>query len=112
MGAVRKIVPRGVDGLFDTALRLDAAMDAIRDGGAMATVRGWEPDHPVRGIRVSPVWVVKVLERTDYLHKLRALVSDGVIVPRIAATITPADVADAHRMIDAGGLRGRIVITF
>jgi NADPH2:quinone reductase len=111
-GAVRAVRTGGVDGLFDTALLLDAALGAIRDGGAMATVRGWEPDQASRGIRVTPVWVVKALERTDWLHQLRSLVADGTITPRIAARFAPEQIADAHRRVDAGGLRGRIVITF
>ena len=112
VAALREFRPAGVDGLFDTALRLDAVLDAIRDNGAMVTVRGWQPDRPVRGIRVEPVWVVKVLERTDWLHRLRSLVSDGVITPRIADEMPPENIAEAHRRVDAGGLRGRIVITF
>ncbi len=111
-GAVRKIEPDGAAGLFDTALLLDAALGAIRDGGTMATVRGWEPDQVVRGIRVHPVWVVKALDRTDWLEELRRLAGEGVITPRIAAELPPERVAEAHRLVDAGGLRGRIVITF
>lgn len=112
VAAVRRFNPDGVDGLFDTALRLGAVLGAIRDSGVMTTVRGWEPDQAVRGIQVKPVWVVRVLERTDWLNQLRILVSEGTIAARIVTEFPPERIADAHRLVDAGGLRGRIVITF
>ena len=69
--AVRDAAPDGADGLFDTALLGRDAFGAIRDGGAMAVVRGWDDSPGERGIDVRPVWVRTVLERTDWLEHLR-----------------------------------------
>ena len=41
-GAVRTIAPEGVDAVFDTAGLTRAALPAIRDGGAIAVIRGWD----------------------------------------------------------------------
>jgi NADPH2:quinone reductase len=112
VAAVREAAPDGVDGLIDTALLHDAVFGAIRDGGGMVVVRGWRPDDTERGIRVLPVYVREVLERTDWLEELRRLASDGRVQLRVAGERPPEAVAEAHRLMAAGGLRGRVVIVF
>ena len=68
--AVLEAVPDGVDGLYDTALLRRAAFPAIRDGGQIVVVRGWDGDEVEdRGIRVHPVAVARVLDRTDWLER-------------------------------------------
>jgi NADPH:quinone reductase len=110
--AVRDVAPDGADGLLDTALLGAPAFAAIRDGGAVAVVRGWSGDTPDRGVEIKPVWVRTVLQRTDWLNELRTLASDGRIALRIAAEFPPDRVAEAHRLMDEGGLRGRALIVF
>jgi len=110
--AVREAAPGGVDGLFDTALLGRAAFAAIRDGGAMAVVRGWDDSPTERGIQIHQVAVRTVLERTDWLDELREMASDGRIALRVAAEYPPERAADAQRAMNAGGLRGRAVIVF
>ena len=110
--AVRDAAPDGVDGLIDTALLGRDAFPAIRDGGAMAVVRGWDGGPGDRGIDVRPVWVRTVLERTDRLDLRRERAGDGRLVLRVAAEYAPEDAAQAHAAMDAGGLRGRGVIVF
>ncbi len=111
--AVLEVVPDGVDGLYDTALLRRAAFPAIRDGGQIVVVRGWDGDEVEdRGIRVHPVMVATVLERTDWLEELRRLASEGRLKLRVAQEFPPEEAADAQRLMDAGGLRGRAVIVF
>jgi NADPH:quinone reductase-like Zn-dependent oxidoreductase len=110
--AVREVTPEGADALFDTALLGRSAFPAIRDGGAMAVVRGWDGSEPERGIEIQPVWVRTVLERTDWLLELRELASRGRIALRVAAEYPPERAAEAQRAMEAGGLRGRAVIVF
>jgi NADPH2:quinone reductase len=109
--AVREVEPVGVDGLFDTALLGRDAFPAIRDGGGMVAVRGWAADTE-RGIQVHPVRVSSVLERTEWLETLRGLASEGRIRLRVAARFPPERAAEAHRVMSAGGLRGRALIVF
>jgi len=75
-------------------------------------VRGWDDSEPERGIAVRQVWVRTVLKRTDWLDELRELASDGRIALRVAAEYPPEKAAEAHRVMAAGGLRGRAVIVF
>ncbi|HUA04530.1 MAG TPA: NADP-dependent oxidoreductase [Solirubrobacteraceae bacterium] len=111
--AVLEAAPDGVDGLYDTALLRRAAFPAIRDGGQIVVVRGWDGDEVEdRGIRVHPVAVARVLERTDWLEELRELASDGRIKLRVAGEFPPEKAGEAERVMDAGGLRGRAVIVF
>jgi NADPH:quinone reductase-like Zn-dependent oxidoreductase len=110
--AVRESAPGGVEGFFDTALLRRSAFAAIRDGGALAVVRGWNDGESARGIRIEQVWVRTVLERTDWLEQLRELASQGSLQLRVATTYPPEGAADAHRLMEAGGLRGRAVIVF
>ncbi len=111
--AVLQEVPEGVDAVYDTALLRRAAFPAIRDGGQIVVVRGWDGDEVEdRGIRVHPVRVASVLERTDWLEQLRRLASEGRIKLRVAKEFPPEQAAEAERLMDAGGLRGRAVIVF
>ncbi|HEX4283337.1 MAG TPA: zinc-binding dehydrogenase, partial [Solirubrobacteraceae bacterium] len=119
-GAIRAVAPDGADAVFDTALLYRAAFDAIRDGGGLLVVRGWDADNTVtplheveeRGIRVHPHVVSEVLQRTDLLEALRGLASAGRLQLRVARELPPEDAAEAHRLMEAGGLRGRAVIVF
>ena len=103
---------RIVDGVYDTALRRGATFPALRDGGGIAVVRGWDGSEVPRGIAVHEVWVRDVLERTPWLEHLRELASSGVLRLRVAATFAPDQAAEAQELMDAGGLRGRAVIVF
>jgi NADPH:quinone reductase-like Zn-dependent oxidoreductase len=106
--------------VYDTALLYRDAFDAIRDGGGLLVVRGWDADNTVtplheveeRGIRVHPHIVSEVLQRTDLLEALRGLVSAGRLKLRVARELPPEEAAEAHRLVAAGNLRGRAVIVF
>jgi NADPH:quinone reductase-like Zn-dependent oxidoreductase len=111
--AIRAVAPDGVDAVYDTALLNREAFGAIRDGGQLVVVRGWDGNEvEERGIRVHAVMVAQALERTDWLDELRLLASEGRLKLRVARELPPEQAAEAHRLMDAGGLRGRAVIVF
>jgi NADPH2:quinone reductase len=110
--AVRDVAPGGADGLLDTALLKRAAFPALRDGGVMVPVRGWDAGEAEREIDIRPVLVYTILERTDWLLELRELASRGLLALRVAGEYPPERAPDAHRAMDAGGLRGRALIVF
>ena len=108
---VRALVPNGVDGFFDTALLNGAAVPAIADGGVLVTVRAW--NEPVeRGLRVFPVLVATAITDTAKLERLRDLAEAGVLTPRVANVLPASRAAEAHRMLEKGGVRGRLVLDF
>jgi NADPH:quinone reductase-like Zn-dependent oxidoreductase len=110
--AVRDAVPEGVDAVFDTALLGRSMFPAIRDGGAIAVVRGWDGEDLENGVHIKRVMVGTVLQRTDWLWELRELAERGVLALRVADTYPPEQAAEAERRMEAGGLRGRAVIVF
>src|SRR5579875_167229 len=109
--AVRAIRPEGVAAVYDTALLHERALGAIRDGGGLAVVRGWSGPSE-RGITIHKVFVFSVLERTDWLRTLSAKASDGRFALRPLEEFPPERVAEAQERMDAGGLRGRVLIAF
>jgi NADPH:quinone reductase len=111
--AIREAAPEGVDAVYDTALLYRDAFGAVRDGGQVVFVRGWDGNEvEKRGIRVHPVMVFQVLQRTDWLDALRGYASVGGLELRVARELPPEQAGEAHRLMEAGGLRGRAVIVF
>ena len=105
--------PGGVDAVFDTALLgRGASSPRSAPAGRSSVVRSWDGDDVENGIKIHPVLVRDVLERTDWLRELSELAARGVLALRVAATFPPERSADAHRQMEAGGLRGRAVIVF
>jgi NADPH:quinone reductase len=111
LGAMRDAAGEGVDGLIDAAVLDAAVLPAIRDGGRLATVRGWSGPSE-RGITVLPVRVAEYLHNQTALAGLAQLVAAGRLTLRVAQTFPPERAAEAQRLLDAGGIRGRLVLVF
>ncbi|OBB95288.1 NADP-dependent oxidoreductase [Mycobacterium sp. 852002-40037_SCH5390672] len=108
---IRAALPEGVDGVVDAALYNDAIVAAIRDGGAVTS--GRQHVGPTeRNIVWHKVFVNQHTTRTDVLNTLRDLVEAGVLTLRVADTLPAEQAAEAHRRLEAGGLRGRLVLTW
>jgi len=108
---IRSVFPEGVDAVADTALLHDAVVPALRDGGTFIAVRGWKGE-PTRDIRFEAVWVHKEYHSKAKLDALRQAVEDGKLTARVAGILPAEDAAEAHRRVEGGGSRGRIVLTF
>lgn len=108
---IRAAVPEGVDGLADGAVQIDKTLAAVKDGGALATIRGW--DGPAeRDISVHPIWVFSSIGHTEQLDRLRQQAEDGTLTLRVATTFPAEQAAQAHKLLAGGGVRGRIVLDF
>jgi NADPH:quinone reductase len=112
--AVRGQLPGGVDAAFDTTAALTrAVLPAIRDDGAIAVVRGWDGGPPPgRGITVHAVSVGDAMHHTGWLQELADEAAAGHIQLRVAGLYPPERAVEAYLRMEAGGLRGRAVITF
>ncbi len=108
---IREHFPDGVDGLADGAVQNEAVIAAVRDGGAFTAVRGYEGTGE-RGIRFTQTWVRSYDGEYEKLDALRLLVEAGTLSLRVADTVPPERAGDAHARLEAGGTRGRLVITF
>ena len=108
---IRALVPDGVDGLADGSIQNELLLPAVRDGGGFATVRGFQGPSE-RGITLHQVWVREYKTELEKLDELRALTESGSVTLRVAATFPADQASEAHRVLEAGGTRGRCVITF
>ncbi|XVQ85576.1 NADP-dependent oxidoreductase [Microbispora siamensis] len=105
--AVRAVVPGGVHGLVDAAVVGLPALDAVRNGGAFVAVSAGQAPIPLRGIRVSTVFV-----RADaaQLRDVAKLAEAGRLSMRVAGTYPLERAAEAYERLRRGGLRGRLVL--
>jgi NADPH:quinone reductase-like Zn-dependent oxidoreductase len=108
---IRAAVPDGVDGLVDAALFDRLALPAVRDGGRIATLR-WFSEPGERGITFRPVRVPEYAREHSKLDRLRQQVEDGQITLRVAHILPAKRAAEAHRLLEAGGVRGRLILQF
>jgi NADPH:quinone reductase-like Zn-dependent oxidoreductase len=108
---IREHFPDGVDGLADGAVLNELAIPAVRDGGVFTALRGYK-GAPQRDIRFSTTFVRTYDGEFEKLDRLRQLAEDGAITLRVAATYPAERAADAHRRLEAGGTRGRLVLVF
>ncbi len=108
---IREEIPDGVDGLADGALLDDAVTEAVRDGGRVVTVRGYRGAE-ARGVTFHPIFVRNYALEQGKLDQLRRLTEEGRVSLRVAGTFQPEEAGEAHRLLEAGGVRGRLVIEF
>ena len=108
---VREIDPEGVDGLIDGALLNKLVVPAVRDGGRIATVRGFVGAEE-RGVTFHPVWVRTYFKEQAKLDQLRRQVEAGQLTLRVARILPAEQAVEAHRILEAGGTRGRLVLEF
>ncbi len=107
----RALAPAGVDGLLDGAVLDELVLPAIRDGGGLSVIRGWA--GPVdRGIQLHQTWVNTVATDHELLLRLSEQAGDGVLTLRVADVLPAEQAASAHRRLEAGGVRGRLVLDF
>jgi NADPH:quinone reductase len=86
-----------------------AAANATADGGVLVTVRPTDPVDLARGIRQQVV-MIRPDQRT--LRELVTAAAVGRLHTRVAAMIPFERAAEAHRIMEIGGLHGKVVLTF
>ncbi|WBC16145.1 zinc-binding dehydrogenase [Micromonospora sp. WMMA1998] len=112
----RALTADGVDAVVDAAVIGAPLLSAIRRGGTLAYVRGgpdqaaFERAAATRGVTLVYAYVHDYDGRLDKLDLLRRLADEGRLSLRVADTFPPQHAAQAHRLLAAGGVRGRLVI--
>lgn len=97
----------GWDAVADGAVLQENGVALVRDGGLFVGVQPSAQPPAERGITVRAVQVTPDAARLDDLLR-RA--ERGQLAPRVHAEVPLADVADAHRAVAKGGVRGRYVL--
>src|SRR5699024_2764896 len=101
----------GVDAVIDAAVMEDDIVPAVKDGGTIITIRGAKGERD-RGVTMQAIWVVDYAKEQAKLDELRRQVEADVLTLRVAEVLQMEDAAEAHRKMEAGGIRGRIVLEF
>ncbi|MFF2102302.1 NADP-dependent oxidoreductase [Streptomyces sp. NPDC058202] len=114
---IREVVPEGVAALVDAAVMGAQALPAIRAGGEIAVVRsegeaGIAPLGDLGDVTVREVFVPDYRFASDKLDALREGVEKGQVSLRVADEFPAERAPEAHRRLEAGGVRGRLVLTF
>lgn len=65
-----------------------------------------------RGTTCHPVLVRSYAREQAKLDQLRRQAEDGQVTLRVAATFPAEQAAEAHRRLEAGGVRGRLLLEF
>jgi NADPH:quinone reductase-like Zn-dependent oxidoreductase len=108
---VRMLYPDGVDAVIDAAVIGAPILGAIRDEGKIASLRPFVGETE-RGITNVQVRVSEFAESPVALDGLRQLAEAEGLPLRVATTYPPEHAAEAHQRLSAGGVRGRLLITF
>lgn len=109
---VHKVFPDGVHAVVDTARVGEQIRPAVRDHGAIVTLRPGTESSLERGIR--GVFVNVRTRVTDHAAILRLgrQASSGLLPLRVAAVFPATQAAAAHRRLTEGNLRGRLILDF
>jgi NADPH:quinone reductase-like Zn-dependent oxidoreductase len=111
-----EVLPRDTDlrsidrvpAIFDAVPVGEAALAAVEDGGAVVTLRRPPGADPARKIRQESFLVHPDREA---LRELVDAVAAGRLRTRVDRTLQLAEAAEAHRLVEAGGLHGKVVLT-
>ncbi len=77
----------------------------------MATLRGYEGRaSEQRGITFLPVYVRNYARGADKLDRLRIQAEEGILTCASRGTLPLERAPEAHRLLESGGIRGRLVL--
>lgn len=108
---IRQPYPDGVPALIDGAAVNEAALGAIADGGSLVTLRGWAGPTE-RGITIHPIASPAAATDTALLERISREAEKGKLTLRVSEVLPASQAAEAHRRLEAGGVRGRLVLDF
>ncbi|MFE6946597.1 NADP-dependent oxidoreductase [Streptomyces chartreusis] len=111
------VSPGGVDGLLDIAILGYSVLRAVRDGGSLILFRSvGERGMPTavtdKRLTVCTASVMAYFDVRQKLEEIVGLAEKGVLKCRVARVFPADEAAEAHRLLEAGGVRGRMILEF
>ncbi len=110
--ALKETGGAGVDVVFDTVGGdlVAASLRAARPGGRIATILGPRGDLTALYMKNLTLHGVFLTRESARLREMTPLIERGRITPLIEAVLPFEDVAEAHRRLDSGHGRGKLVL--
>lgn len=112
MAHIGAMFPDGVDGAVDAADLRDQLIPVLRDNGRIASLKGWAPEATSAGVTVIGIVGPSESHNTELLLELVEKASRHELALRVSAILPYSAAADAHRLVGAVGVRGRVVLDF
>ena len=102
----------GVDAVFDTVggELIAQSLRATRPGGRLATLLGPRGDLSALYVRNLTLHGVFLTRESARLREMAPLLEGGQITPLVEAVLDLEEVAEAHRRLDTGHGRGKLVL--
>lgn len=110
IAGIRELFPDGVDGVVDGADLRQSVAPAVKAGGSIASLKGWSATLP--DVAVVPIAATSEAANTGLLEELVRAAARRQIALRVSMRLPYTSAADAHRLLEEGGVRGRIVLEF
>jgi NADPH2:quinone reductase len=116
---VRRFAPEGVDLVYDAVSSgtLLNGPDLARPGGRYVHIQTLDPDETLPDAAAAAKRDVAILPSTikrdgvaTRLPEIARLMSAGKVRPPVAEIYPLARAADAHRRLEAGGVRGKLLL--
>ncbi|MGH2805931.1 MAG: zinc-binding dehydrogenase [Actinomycetota bacterium] len=114
VGAVDRVSGgRGVDAVIDTAGgdNLPRSIELTRPFGRMVSVVGVKGSLDAAGVKNLTVHYFFLPRAKGKIEALADLADRGLLRPVIDRVMPLEEVAEAHRSVEAGGLKGKIVLS-
>ncbi|WP_433634007.1 NADP-dependent oxidoreductase [Halomicrococcus sp. NG-SE-24] len=89
---------------------LTKSFDVLTDGGVLVSLLR-EPEQDKADQYNVDGELVFVEPNAEYLDQIRALIDDGDVSPYIRETLPLEEAAEAHRLVEKGHGRGKVVLT-
>ena len=103
-------VSRGQTVLITGAAGKEMIVPAVKIGGKIASLKFWRAE--LSDVKVVPILAPEQATNTAFLEDFVSSVSRGELDLRVSNRMPYTEAAKAHRLLEAGGVRGRIVLDF